>query len=261
MSQDSSSSEELRLGKHTPIYHHDPKKKTFQILLKFQNKPGSLASILDHFAKNRLDILSSFSYNEKDYSVWSGFVQHEDQSHGAREIGEITSNAKHLISHRVSVSERGLLIDTLTFPVVSGGSSRYIMMSAEHLQRMMMKIVETFGSGGESILFNEGLTIGEATAQSQVTAFGKQYVLDLFSYTFALYSAIGWGRAQLVRFEPMGFTAVIRMHECFECAGQHQVEPRSMFIKGHLAGVLESLFERKITVRETMCLAIGESLL
>ena len=57
------------IPKIIPLFYYEPNGKTFEILARIKNDPGSLANLLSCLAMEGIDIVQSLSYSKDDTGV------------------------------------------------------------------------------------------------------------------------------------------------------------------------------------------------
>lgn len=247
----------MRLRKDIIVYLHDPSRRFFHIAVELKNIPGALHSVLGIFRDLNLNILGSFSSvdGSAKTGVWSAFV--EDSHHTASELNKKMSSSEYVLRSTVVESKDGFLIDGLHFPVSWNTGDRAFMGRARYFARMLHKIREEFGTGGEKIVYDEGYVWGKETWTEMMSRIGTGFARSNLNDVLKFYQAQGWFKLDGVERNEDDGRIVIRTSESFECMGGGSRGPYSHFIRGHLSGALSAILDTEMTCEETKCIAAG----
>jgi predicted hydrocarbon binding protein len=242
-----------------PLFYYEPNGKTFEILARIKNDPGSLAILLSSLAREGIDIVQSLSYSKDDAGVWVAFVRHKSSPLTIQRLKTIVMSSPSTISCEVAESVDGMLIENLTFPITAAGGDREVIIGAQFMHAMIGKLKEEFQSASDVFLFRQGMAFGEIAEVRYVKLLGKERLFKSLKYIFQeLYSAFGWAKAELVNFSIEQHAATVRLYDNFECPKGHGDRPSSHFIRGFLNGSFTVLMEMKISTREVRCVSMGD---
>ena len=245
--------------KETIGYHYSPGKKVFLVSIDFKNTPGTLQAITSALSKGGVKMLSGFTAMREgsDDASW-GFFAETNLDLRARQLKEVLDKTSGVSKIHVIEGTGGLVVDTVHFPLKLNSGETMILMRKEVFGDMFKRLGEMFGSGGEAIVFEEGEATGENDARRLVEIFGAEGAMGSTPELAMLYLTLGWGRPELVRFNPVPFGATIRLYDSFECSGQKSTKANSQFIRGHMTGLINVLFGKRVKNVETKCLALGD---
>ena len=248
----------MRLRKDVNVYLFDPARKHFHVVLELDNVPGALKSVLGVMEDIGLNILGSFTSADPSarLGVWSGFV--EDSDHSASDIERRLGSSPMVHDAVVVESSEGFLVDGVHFPIAFNNGTRAVMMTADSMAKMLSAVNERFGSGGNVILYEEGVAYGREVGQDYLLKLGGDFVASNVDDVIMLYQALGWFRVEGVKIDPSTSSVVVSAAENFECAGAESRVPHSHFVRGHLAGVLTIMLGRPMECREGLCVAKGD---
>jgi predicted hydrocarbon binding protein len=232
-------------------YHYAPGKKLFNIVVTLRDVPGALSSVLE-LLSDRVNLTGSVSYaTGEGNAIWSGFAQ-------ALSRGESTANLKRLLRRSkmvkeswVEASEQGFLVDSF-HTGIEVDSESFMLLPRKGTSQMFDIMVKTFGSGGETILFDEGTELGRFTANYFKNTLGPDLAKKKLSSYGSVFGAEGWGGSTLLRGGPRG-RYKIRVKECFECSTKSEIRTTCNFRRGHIQGFLSTMLERPMTTVETSC--------
>jgi len=245
--------------KETIGYHYNPGKKVFLISVDLKNVPGALASVTSILSKTSVNTLSGFTAirAEEEKGVWGFFAEAKEDLRAVR-LKQLIDDSPYVTNSIVVEGTGGLVVDTIHFPLKLNSGESMILARKEIFGVMFKRLGEMFGSGGEAIVFEEGEATGESDARRLVEIFGKDLAQQSIPELSMLYLSLGWGRPELLRFNPKPFSATIRLFDSFECSGQKSSKANSQFVRGHMTGLINVLFEKHVKCKETKCLALGD---
>lgn len=245
--------------KETIGYQYSPGKKVFLVSIEFKNAPGTLPGITSTLSEAGVKMLSGFTAMREggDEASWGFFAETELDLH-ARQLKELLDQTSGVTKAYVIEGTGGLVVDTVHFPLKLNSGETMILMRKEVFSDMFKRLGEMFGSGGEAIVFEEGEATGENDGRRLIEIFGAEGAMSSTPELSMLYLSLGWGRPELVRFNPMPFGATIRLYDSFECTGQKSSKPNSQFIRGHMTGLINVLFGKHVHTLETKCRALGD---
>lgn len=246
-------------AKETTGYHYNPKKKVFLVSIEIKNDPSALASIASILSSADVNVLSGFTSmnQETQTGIWGFFAETQKDVRVAR-LKQLIDSSPYVISSSVVEGTEGLVVDTIHFPVKLNSGETMILVRREVFGDMFNRLGEIFGTGGETIVFEEGEATGESDARRLIEVFGRDLAQQSIPELSSLYLTLGWGRPELLRFNAIPFSATIRLSDSFECSGQKSTKPHSNFIRGHMIGLINTLFQKKVQCVETKCSALGD---
>jgi predicted hydrocarbon binding protein len=246
-------------AKETIGYHYNPKKKVFLVSIDMKNDPSTLASITSLLSTEGITCLSGFiSMNAGTNSgVWGFFAETEGDVK-ASQLKKLIESSPYVTGSVVLEGNEGLIVDSVHFPLKLNSGETMILARKEVFSDMFKRLGEIFGTGGETIVFEEGEAMGESDGRRLIDVFGREVALQNIPELSNLYLTLGWGRPELVKFHGIPFSATIRIHDSFECAGQKSTKPHSYFVRGHMTGLINTLFQKKVTCIESKCAALGD---
>jgi predicted hydrocarbon binding protein len=250
---------ELR-AKETIGYHYNPDKKVFLVSIDLKHDPGALASISSILFNSEITPLGGFtSINpESQTGVWGFFAESKKDMRASQLKKLIDSSPYVLGSSVIEGTEEGLVVDTIHFPLKLNSGETMILARKEVFSDMFKRLGEIFGTGGETIVYEEGEATGESDGRRLIEVFGRDLALQSIPELSNLYLTLGWGRPELVKFNAIPFSATIRLYDSFECSGQKSTKPHSYFIRGHMTGLINTLFQKQVNCVERKCSALGD---
>ena len=164
--------------------------------------------------------------------------------------GRLRSNAA-VIDAEVLEGRDGVLVDTFHTGLATGAG--YIMMIRRNsLTKMLDRVNRLLGSGGEVVLFEEGIAVGKANGEAFLKALGTEKLRKNIDYLRSNLSAQGWGSVS-VKMDPDGETRVMVIKDCFECSANDGGRSGCHFFRGYILGNTSITFGKPFTVEETAC--------
>lgn len=247
----------MRLRKDVNVYLYHPSSKLFHVVVELKNVPGALRDFLGVLQDLNLNVLGSFSSVDSTAraGVWSGFV--EDSYHTAPELKERISASQFVLDSIVAESKEGFLVDGVHFPLTFNTGDKAVMMTASYLSRMLAATRKRFGTGGESMVYEEGHGYGRDVWAYYVARLGAGFVRSNLQEVLKLYQAVGWFKLEGVDRNDRDRTVIIRTSGNFECEGAKSSDPYSNFVRGHLCGGFTAIMGEEMACEETECVAAG----
>ena len=236
-----------------------PGKTLFQIGIVLKDNPSALSNILEF-----LEPLVNVIRIELDRNAREGnnhvilYVESKKTSTTRSEIERAIYSSPSALTYKVQESHDGLLIDTMQFPIMATTGVRAIVISQDIFNGILAKIRQKFGSGGDVIIYEQGLAYGENQGAALFSFFGKTKALESIQELIKLYQSVGIGRPTISKFSLENPAATIKMYDSLECQGRKTSVPYSQFIRGHICGLATVLYGRPMKVRETKCIASGD---
>jgi len=235
--------------------HYAPGKKLFHVVVTLSDAPGSYSSILD-LVRTKVNLIGTSTYTRNDgTAIFSGFSEALSPKLTAKELETLIMNSKAAISAKVHEGKDGLLVDTFHTGFVVG-DEEYILMRKDGLVHVFDRVSKMLGSGGDALLFEEGVAMGLRNAEMMVNEFGEERVRAQTEVLNRFLAAEGWGVIESKEGSGKeGFT--VRVVDCFECASPGSSRRGCNFMRGYLAGDAKAKFGREYESKETKCIMRG----
>lgn len=255
---------EERLPKSLFAIDFKPTAKLAQFSIEMRNVVGALQEQTDSVGKHGVNILSGFhdAPLSAETGVWSFFADFTKADIEPEALATELSSHRSVLKVHCKRSEDGFITDTMHFPV-EVGKERAIIVRASILVSILERIKAIFGPESRSaqVILHQ---IGEAGAQrvfeSVRTMTGPDFIKNNVARALSLFTAVGWGIIDVKTVNLEGKTAEVHVEAGFESADSRNTSStaRCHFIRGLLTGWFSQLFERKIGVTETQCIAKGD---
>ncbi len=237
----------------------------FNISLKAEAlyKPGVLATIFNILSEYNIPMLAvktSISKNKDDIraTVFADFTMHK------KLLKEVAKNIKNLsYVENVKVIEplfNGLAMDT-SYTHLTLAGSRAVILRKPIYEGFIKGFRERFGQVASSFLYHIGFEAGRKAYENhrRIISEAHKGAEKVLPFAKELFKQVGFGTIDIVEIDFLNRTALIRVHNSFECElfkGTGMTE--SHFIRGLIAGFMSSLFGVKVDVEETKCIAKGD---
>lgn len=232
--------------------------KFVHIVAEVADDPGTLASMLN-ILKTRVNFFSTSSYaTERNRAIFSGFGKVLSDSDDANSLQRVVAASPGVHDCQTRESDRGLLVDKFHRGIQSPGGDAYILFPISALDSALEAIVQSFGSGGEAILFTEGRNYGRSRGVLYKRILGPRpgtRVADIA----AVSTALGWGDiTNTLQSDGKVIDSVVK--DCFECSTNIKRRQGCSLIRGIAVGLAEGIFGREMTSVETKCRTRGDEM-
>ncbi len=225
--------------------------KVYEILVTGRTVPGVAAKLSAVMADNYVNLYPSGGYysHEPGKFVWTTFV---DFVASKSAIESVTADIEMLdfVDNVESNKMSDVVFDQYLFPVMAGNDSRVIVFRLQPLLAVERKLMDTFGSGGASIMFEEGKSYALATLREYDAMLPRASPELLLKNVVAGLRTTGWG---LYTFDVSRLlidgTAEVTIRE-----QPIAVDPEfrdSPFTNGMVAGIIERICSEKMGVKSS----------
>lgn len=237
-------------------YYFAPGRRLFQIVVKIADEPGSLGRVLNLLG-TKVNLVAMTSYVLPDnVAIVSGFAEAPSQDETAARLQSLIVSSGVALDVEVSEGRDGMLVDTFHTGLETGGE--YLMLVRRRaLTRMLDVVSRLLGSGGEVVLFQEGMAIGRANGEAFVRSLGAEKVRENIGYLSNNLAAQGWGRVA-VEASLDQETLRVLIRDCFECSSNERARTGCSFFKGYIVGNESVTFRKEFAVEETKCRLRGD---
>jgi len=243
--------------KQVMVMRHDPKKKYFLISTMLKEQVGALADITRILAVRGVDILEGQIYTTMEgHGYVTLFAEARDARIDVNFLKQILRGSTFLEATVVLESHKGMIIDSVNFPLVTDFGERSILLSAEAVRETFRTTREGYGKEAADLIYRLGFSYGSGVWSKLFTGLEKDK--GSVEGFLAFYSAVGLGKATLERYRVEASILRVSVEGCFECEGLEASSPASAFFLGVLAGSFGALFGREMVAREIKCVAMGD---
>ena len=232
-------------------FHYSRDKALVHIVAKMSDAPGTLARLTTALGA-RLNLVGTTSYRlTEDTAIFSGFAEVIDGTDNSDDVQKIAASTKGVIDCKVWESQNGLLVDKFHTGLESGMGEPFIMLSTAGLSQTFNKVVKTFGSGGETLLYLQGKDFGMARFEVYKELFGPT-PWQRMNEIAHIYAALGFGEFSIAR-EDSGKTLRLTSKDCFECSAVKGNGRTCAFVRGLLVGTFSAVFGSEFKGEESEC--------
>ncbi len=154
------------------------------------------------------------------------------------------------------------ILKNLKFDLEQGGlffkEVRYLLIRPETLMTFQKAVEKEIGEKASQILFQSGFVGGSLSSKKYREVFGFSD-LEIVHFMIEMGPQIGWGRFELVTFDPVKKCLTINVHHSpFAKAYGSSSLPVCHFIRGVLSGMSSMIFGGEREGKELSCLAMGD---
>jgi len=222
------------------------------IVVRLKDEPGSLGKVLALLGSH-VDLVGSASYSLGDgTAILSGFAKALSAGESASYIERLLLKSGFVSECQVKEDVDGVLVDSFHLGIEAGTGQAYVLIPASGLSHMFEQLVKTFGSGGETILFNQGMSLGKENVRSFERVTGTKLNLDKLIELTPLFSALGWGVGTPTRSGGPELVT-IEFADCFECATGGSSRRECAFVRGYLEGSASAATGKELRCEELNC--------
>ncbi len=237
-----------------PIYYAKGK-KLFQIIVQMSDTPGSLGSILDLLG-SKVNLVGSSTYTLGDgTAILSAFAEALSQEETGGSLHDLLESSQAIKEVEVREGQGGLLIDTF-HKGLQVGNDEYIQLRRDGLSGVFDHIVKIFGTGGEVLLYEEGLALAQKAAEKTKATLTIGVINANLMYMVNLLSAQGWGTFEVKPGEG-DHEYTIMVSDCFECSNGSEVRRGCDFMRGSLERSSGVTFGVPMQSEEPECILRG----
>ena len=234
-----------------------PKVKAFHIVVKLNDVPGALSSVLE-LLRSHVDLVASVSYSlDGGGAIWSGFGKSLSKTETEGKLRRVVERSPMVVGCEVRGSDHGLLVDTFHTGIEVAPERPGVVLPLAGISRMYGRLAEVFGSGGETILFEEGSALGESSGKYLNTKLGPGSLDWKVKAMLGIYTTYGWGSARLKVEKPRTRFRLV-LGDCFECTGTAKKRTGCSFVRGHLASAVSAMAGTRFESEETKCRFRGD---
>ena len=242
--------------KHVMVGRYDPKKRYFMISAKLKEQVGALADMTKILAIRGVNILEGQIYvTDEPMGYVTLFAEATDKKTDANFLKQMLAGSSFMETVGVIESRKGMIIDTLNFPLMTDFGERSILLSAGAVREALRATKEGYGKIGADVIYSLGFSQRTGAWSSLLS--GRAKDKESLQEFVEFYSAVGMGKVTVEKYNADANTASVSVEGCFECQGLQSSTPMSLFFLGVLAGGLTSFFGMEMSAKETKCTAMG----
>src|SRR5579872_833040 len=181
-----------------------PNMRYFLLNLEIRNRMGDLAAVSSLLAEGKFDILNGSFFRGENGTpgFWQVYVLPLKPQITSDELGKLLTACPDVLSFEIKESKDGFLVDSLTFPIKLSSGQRAMIIRNEIWNSILQKTREKFSSGGDVIIYDQGVTAGRVTGNDLLKQLGREKISRQLDQVVALYQSLGWGKAGVLSFRP-----------------------------------------------------------
>jgi predicted hydrocarbon binding protein len=238
--------------------HYGPKQKLFHVIVKLSDAPGSYSLILDTL-RPKLNLIGTSTYTLNDgTAIFSGFAEALSKDLTSDEVKRLILGSRGAFDAVVKEGKEGLLIDTFHMGFNVDGDD-YLLLRSAGLGQMFDRVSSILGSGGDALLYEEGLSMGHWNAENLIKKIGIDVVKAQVGALSRTLSAQGFGDID-GDVGPDDGAFVMTVKDCFECSDSESRRKGCNFMRGYFVGSAQDIFGKKYRCEESKCVLRGAKL-
>ena len=232
-------------------YYFAPGKRLFQIVANVRGDKGALGSVLGLVESVCKPVATTTYLQPDNTSILSAVAEALPGLETSGNIRSAIAANGAVIDVEVLEGREGMLVDTFHTGLATGAG--YVMMIRRHsLTRMLDRVNRLLGTGGQVVLFEEGIAVGRANGEAFLKALGTEKVRGNVDYLRSNLAAQGWGSVSVKRAAD-GETRIMAIEDCFECSSNDGGRTGCHFFRGYILGNTTATFGKQFSVEETAC--------
>ncbi len=241
-------------------FQYVPGKLTYRIVVTTKDEVGALADVVQRVAALGVNFTSECGANYPEFNLALIVLYGEESKKRPtpEAIKKAVLASPTVVEAKVESTTDGLLMEGDLFPLRFPSGRRAVIVGLDNWGGMLRRMRDEFGSGGETIAYEEGVAAGKADAKGLVKTIGLEGIMGNIPRIGELYTAHGWGRMVYTKVKVSPFRGVMRLEGSFECVENRSKTPYSRFMRGHFVGLVSEIFGIDVVCRETKCVAMGD---
>jgi predicted hydrocarbon binding protein len=246
--------------KEVMVFNYGQKKRFFQVSLRLKNTPGALGNVATVLGIRGVNILDGYFGLRmgQEWGTMSFFAESTNSRIDAAWLKDFVASSVDVSSVEVKESVNGFIADSLNFPLVWNSGDRAVLMRSDYVRVMLDFIRKSDPGKGNEMAYRLGYEYGKASMQNLIQIFRPTTSADVAN-ALQIYSAVGWGRPELLEYDSQSKHVRVRFSDGFECVGADSKKPAGYFTVGHMAGWLSPVMGADLQGEEKACAATGAS--
>jgi len=231
----------------------------YELLISMSNVVGALYSITKKLAEREINILTGMHTQFGDRILWISFIEVPQSVFIEGSLEEISSMD---VVSELKYQKMGRIdkFDKFLFPLYLFDSERMIVLTDYMFYSFKKIIIDVLKTGGEFIIYMQGLNSGKATISRLKESFKEESntIEDSLHIAENAFRAFGWGIIEFQEINPKTKTGSIIVRESMECVDSSKI--KCHFIRGFITGMLMKIFnDETIKIMEEKCRSEGDS--
>ncbi|MCD6409309.1 MAG: hypothetical protein J7L98_03060 [Candidatus Verstraetearchaeota archaeon] len=238
----------------------EPGRHLVEFYIEVPYRPGRLARALQIMAEHGVTIANICGQSTREKGMDFILADFSESTSTPEEVAKALREDQLLQALKVEYFEpehRGIFYEALGFPLtIDNGKIPIMVVSRMMLLGMLRTVRETFGTGGDVIVYKQAFEGAARIARYFRERLAGLSSKDLFRWHLNVLFSVGWG---IFEVEEADGVLVIRARDLFE-SSEPPPYPRMgcIFTRGYLAGMVSTYFEKQVEVSEVKCRAVGD---
>lgn len=220
-------------------------KDVYEVYLVVKSRPGILAKTTEIMRQRNIDILEVHSQVSDDKQLAYEFF-YVEMGNAAVTINQLIAalKAKEFVIEARVEAKHETCFESMMFPITSGGHYRMFVLGGKSWIALIHALLKTFGSAGNTILHNEGVTIAQETVEMISRRFNGTSEREILLKNFKqLFGAAGHGIAEI-----SGGSEEFVITISNTIASEYDEPVMDQFLVGIVRGGLEKIFASEYKV-------------
>ena len=237
----------------------NPEKRFFHIGIIAKKDQASIGKITDLIFENGISSILNENISTGEDRISIRILGEGEKKLKTEDLKEALQSSPFILEVKIIESKNGYLVDRLSFPVRFTNGEEAVLIKRKGLTSMINNLRESFGTGADVILFKEGYFIGKTVAEGLLDKMGEQNLMKNISDVLQLYSAVGWGRPELLHIDFQEMKFRIAIYDNFECLDKKSERANSHFTRGDVCGFFSTIMKTELRCDEIKCVAKGDA--
>ncbi len=238
-------------------FYFSPDVKAYHMVVKIKDVPGSLSIVLS-MLPDVIDLVDCVSYSLEDgTAIWSGFGRSLSPKETEESLKSLMMRSPLVLDCQVKESVNGVVIDSFHKGLEVAPNRPAMVLPVAGFSRICDHLARILGTGGETVLFEEGSALGKLTGRFLNEKLGKGKLDMRFMAALGMYRASGWGSLS-IEVERPGSKFRVTAADCPECADAGRDRTECGFIRGHLVSLISMLASEEFKSEEPRCRLRGD---
>lgn len=226
----------------------------FHIVARIPDEPGSLGRIINLLGPH-VNFIGTSTYTLHDRTaIFSGYAEALKKEESAEQLKALVASSKVAMDVSVMPGQDGILVDTYHTGFEAYGEEM-MLFRRKAMASMLAQVYKLLGSGGETLLYEEGKAIGRSNMEETVRAIGKERVGNNITYLRKRLRALGWGDVDA---PVKGDRTRLQIKDCFECSANTDSRTGCHFWRGYIVGNRGAIDGKDPAAEEVKCVLRGD---
>jgi len=232
----------------------------YEVSIALKDVVDAVAKVTRFVAEQGVKIQSGILFTPPKFEhvgVCTSFI---DLSNAKCNIEQLVKLLKQIdvVTDVEVVKPKPIPVDEIHFPLIITKNDRGIILRPEVFADLQHSLEEVFSpSAAHTILYHAGKNCGTQSCKRLAEKYNLSG-LELLEAVLKLKQAEGWGIFQTRKFNPPAQKGEIIVEEGFEAIRYGEsAKPVCYFMKGYLAGTLNTIFNLNVSLTEKTCIAMG----